>query len=87
MQGVPEDQSFIDYLGQGTLDAYRGQDKLNENPTSQGDSGLSGGAIAGIVIGCIAGVALIGLGVFVWHKKSGNNFFKYSPDPTEPISI
>ncbi|CAL4097563.1 unnamed protein product [Meganyctiphanes norvegica] len=34
-----------------------------------GDEGLSDGEIAGIVIGSLAGVGLIGGGVFFMHKK------------------
>ena len=34
-----------------------------------GKKGLSAGAIAGIVIGCIAGVGLIGLGVYFFLKR------------------
>ncbi|XP_073457199.1 cell adhesion molecule CEACAM1-like [Aquarana catesbeiana] len=46
--------------------------KLNLEVKSQespGSSGLSGGAIAGIVIGVLAGVALIGVGGFFLVKK------------------
>ncbi|KAM5132668.1 cell adhesion molecule CEACAM1 [Mantella aurantiaca] len=43
--------------------------KFNLDVKSQGSSGLSGGAIAGIVIGVLAGVALIGVGVFFLVKK------------------
>uniref|UniRef100_A0A8C6S3P3 Ig-like domain-containing protein n=2 Tax=Nannospalax galili TaxID=1026970 RepID=A0A8C6S3P3_NANGA len=44
---------------------------VNTDP-GQGSSGLSGGAIAGIVVGAGAGVALIaGLGYFLYSRKTG----------------
>lgn len=43
------------------------------DPT-QGSSGLSGGAIAGIVIGSVAGVALIAaLAYFLYSRKTGGS--------------
>jgi len=41
-------------------------------------SGLSGGAIAGIVIGCIAFVVLVGVGIYCLAKKKkteGGDFY------------
>merc|ERR1712146_572739 len=38
-------------------------------PMSEGGGGLSGGAIAGIVVGCIAAVALVA-GVIYWRRRS-----------------
>jgi|JI6StandDraft_1071083.scaffolds.fasta_scaffold02944_20 hypothetical protein len=31
--------------------------------------GLSGGAIAGIVVGSLAAVSLLGVGIYCWKKK------------------
>ncbi|XP_007941319.1 carcinoembryonic antigen-related cell adhesion molecule 1-like, partial [Orycteropus afer afer] len=45
---------------------------VNYDPSAPGSSGLSGGAIAGIVIGVLAGVALIGgLVYFLYVRKTG----------------
>lgn len=44
---------------------------LTVDPT-RGNSGLSGGAIAGIVVGAVAGVALVGaLAYFLYFRKTG----------------
>lgn len=46
---------------------------LTADPT-QGNSGLSEGAIAGIVIGSVAGVALIAaLAYFLYSRKTGGS--------------
>lgn len=37
--------------------------------SGQGSGGLSGGAIAGIVIGCLAGVGLVGAGAFIMYRR------------------
>jgi len=43
-------------------------------PDDGGDDGLGGGAIAGIVIGALAGVILIAVGIYCCtKKKSGDN--------------
>lgn len=40
---------------------------------SDDDSGLSGGAIGGIVVGVVGGLALIGAGAFfMWRRKKNN---------------
>ncbi len=70
---ISETTSFIDYLGQGTQQAYLGIEQLQASASGSSDDGLSGGAIAGIVIGCLAGVALIaGAGYFIWKKKTSS---------------
>lgn len=76
---VGENSSFIDYLGRGTSQAYLGIEQLQASASSSGsDDGLSGGAIAGIVIGCLTGVALIaGAGFFIWKKKKGTGSSSY----------
>ena len=47
---------------------------------------LSGGAIAGIVIGCIAFVALVGLGVFCFLKKRNQNAQPQQPQQQPPVA-
>ncbi|KAI8111730.1 hypothetical protein M9435_004229 [Picochlorum sp. BPE23] len=75
---ISESTSFIDYLGRGTSQAYLGIEQLQASASSSGSDGLSGGAIAGIVIGCLAGVALIaGAGFFIWKKKKGTGSSSY----------
>jgi hypothetical protein len=48
-----------------------GSPSANPSPSSsKGKSGLSGGAIAGIVIGCLAGIAAVALaGFFIYRRK------------------
>merc|ERR1719378_8775 len=55
------------------------KDQRNFPVTETCSTGLSGGAIAGIVIGCIAGVALIGVGVYFlfFNKTSEDSKGKY----------
>ena len=43
------------------------------SPSSSSSSGLSGGAIAGIVIGAIAVIALIGIGAFILFRRNRKN--------------
>lgn len=38
-------------------------------------SGLSGGAIAGIVIGCIAFIAILGVVIYCVTKKKDQDFY------------
>ncbi|XP_008850302.2 carcinoembryonic antigen-related cell adhesion molecule 1 [Nannospalax galili] len=65
-----------------TLQTFTPRGDRNEIPVQlhvhpdpgQGSSGLSGGAIAGIVVGAGAGVALIaGLGYFLYSRKTGRS--------------
>ena len=44
-------------------------------------SGLSGGAIAGIVIGCVAFVCLVGIGIYCLVKRKGNSGGEYVSHP------
>ncbi|KAG2496497.1 hypothetical protein HYH03_005322 [Edaphochlamys debaryana] len=46
-----------------------GNATVDDAPPEEGDGGLSGGAIAGIVIGCVAGVALVVVVVIIIVKK------------------
>ena len=86
-QEVPVDQSSLDYLGKGTQQAYLGIQQLEETPETGGDGGLSGGAIAGIVIGCLAAGLIIGAALFIWYKKSGGTYFSYQGDATAPLKV
>lgn len=43
----------------------------NHSSNSTDDEGLSGGALAGIIIGCIAVVALIGVAIWYFFLKEG----------------
>lgn len=38
-------------------------------PSTGGDKGMSGGAIAGTVVGCVVGVALLGAVAFLWRRS------------------
>ena len=66
-----------DYFGQAFLLSYEGGEELKAGSASNGSGGddLSGGAIAGIVIGCIAGVAILGALGFVIHKKRKDKYW------------
>ncbi|KAF6836219.1 hypothetical protein CMUS01_05476 [Colletotrichum musicola] len=46
--------------------------------------GLSGGAIAGVVIGCLAGLALIGAAFYFWRRRRHRNKTKGADAPDEP---
>ena len=66
-----------DYFGQAILQSYQGGEQLtSESSTSDsGGDDLSGGAIAGIVIGCVAGVAILGALGFVIYKKRKDKYW------------
>ena len=73
-----------EYFNESTIKAYEGTAKLaaaaasSSSSSSGGDDndGLSGGAIAGIVIGVLAGVGLIAvLAVYVVQKKKKASFY------------
>ena len=58
------------------------------NSSNSTDDGLSGGAIAGIVIGALAGVAVIGGIVFVLFFKEGAMYGSKKSAPTPaPTSV
>lgn len=44
----------------------------NEEPTSGGNSHISGGAIVGIVVGVVFGVVAVGSAIFFYWKRRGN---------------
>ncbi len=62
------------------------QPVVDRNPTSP-QSGLSAGAIAGIVIGCLAGLALIGgLGYYFFKKRSVKSLGSTMTTMTNPVT-
>lgn len=69
MMAMSADQHYISYFSyakeDAVFDSYLEESGLaigNYDPDQGGQKGLSAGAIAGIVIGCVAGVAIIVLG-------------------------
>ena len=54
-----------------TLDTdYSRECQLNLNKNREPGNGLSGGEIAAIVIGCVAAVVLVGVGVFMIQRRA-----------------
>ena len=51
------------------LDAYNGLTLAEEYAALPAEGGLNGGEIAGIVIGCVAAVAIIGVAAFLVYRK------------------
>ncbi|TQV92809.1 ER membrane protein Wsc4 [Cordyceps javanica] len=60
-----------------------GDTSQDKRPVSSGSSGLGGGAIAGIVIGAVAGIALIGLLIFfLLRRRKQNADDEFRDDPS-----
>jgi hypothetical protein len=82
------DGSFLDYFGTGTNAAFKGIETLDETPeTSSSGGGLSGGAIAGIVIGVAAAGIIAGIAGFVLYKKRGGKYVNFDVDVGRPITV
>lgn len=82
------DGSFLEYFGSGTNEAFQGIETLDETPeTESSSSGLSGGAIAGIVIGVLAIGLIAGAGGFILYKKRGGKYVNFEVDVGKPISV
>ncbi|CAO3596578.1 unnamed protein product [Absidia cylindrospora] len=55
-------------------------------PVNEATNGLSTGAIVGIAIGCVAFVAIVGAGIFLWYRKrrqQPNNNMDYITPPQD----
>ncbi|KAJ6788766.1 hypothetical protein PWT90_03317 [Aphanocladium album] len=60
-----------------------GDPSKDNKPVPTGSSGLGGGAIAGIVIGAVAGIALIGLLIwFLLRRRKQNEDDEFRDDPS-----
>ncbi|EGE80593.2 hypothetical protein BDDG_03534 [Blastomyces dermatitidis ATCC 18188] len=66
-QANPTEETDIVSLAAGSCDP----DPANDSGSANSDSKLGRGAIAGIVIGVVAGIALVGLAIWflIWHKR------------------
>ncbi|EEQ89651.2 uncharacterized protein BDCG_04771 [Blastomyces dermatitidis ER-3] len=66
-QANPTEETDIVSLAAGSCDP----DPANDSGSANSDSKLGRGAIAGIVIGAVAGIALVGLAIWflIWHKR------------------
>lgn len=81
------DGSFLDYFGTGTSQAYKGIEFLDEAPETSSGSGLSGGAIAGIVIGVAAAGAIVGVVGLVLYKRARGRYSAFEVDIGRPIHV
>lgn len=63
-----EEKSIVPILSKANDEIPGGTAPVNEDPISE-DEGLSGGAIAGIVVGAVAFVALLGLAIFFCLRR------------------
>ena len=76
-------QTVPEYEGDEFCGIAAGQ-KSDPTATEPPDDGLSGGAIAGITVGCVVGVSLITLAVLFFLKKRGS--VSDSPDVEDPAA-
>lgn len=65
---------LLGYFADTPITAAGQESQFASAPSSSGGSGLSGGAIAGIVIGSLAAVGIIALAVgFVVRRRGGSS--------------